>query len=93
MIAFDYTISIPLLLTIVGLAVTGLWRLFSLSEKAEAALKTAVDTKDKLADLKLELAQNYPNHGQLKDLEDRISKAIDGLAIEIRQLRAYIMDK
>lgn len=90
---FDFTISIPIILTIATLFATGMWRIFSLTNKANMALRNSLETKEKLADLKLELAKDYPSNSYLQQVEDRLTKAIEGLGDEIRQLRSYIMNK
>jgi spore coat protein CotH len=97
---FDWTVSIPLLITVFTISLGILWRFFASAAKinqtekiADEAMKKTLETKEQLADLKLELARSYPTHSSLRDLEERLSKSIDGLANEVRSLRNYIMDK
>lgn len=100
MIDFDWTVSIPILITLLTIIVGGVWRFFAsaarierAAEMATEAMKKSIEVKEQIAGLKLDLARSYPTHSSLRELEDRLSKAIDGLAGEVRSLRDYIMDK
>lgn len=90
---FDFSISIPTIVAVSTLFFGGMWKVFTLARKSEEALRNSLETKEKLIDLKLELAKDYPNNNSLKEVEDRLTKAIGDLATEIRQLRSYIMEK
>lgn len=96
----DFAVSIRDLIYIIGLIGVGygVWfgmkyKINDASEKAKKALETAVESKEKMADLKLELLKEYPTNSHLRELETRLTTAIGGLGEEIRQLRNYIMDR
>ena len=96
----DFAVSIRDLIYIIGLlgGGYGVWfgmkyKINDASEKVKKALETAVESKEKMADLKLELFKEYPTNSHLRELETRLTTSIGGLGEEIRQLRNYIIDR
>lgn len=97
---FDFTISIQLILTFIGFAVTLVWNFFHMKartdraeEKADHAKEVAIAAAAKADALEKQMLREYASMETMQKVEDRLSASIGTLTSEIRELRAFLMDK
>lgn len=95
-LTFSITNIIVILVTAGGFI--GQWyTLKARSEKntdlAQNALTTAIDAKNDLASLKLELVKDYARTGVVKEVEEKLTSSINKLSDEINGLKMFLMER
>lgn len=96
---FDFTIGVSSFITLGVLlfAFIGQWALLrakseSNTRKANEAFETAIEAKNELASLRLEISKEYATTNSLHAVESRLANAVSELTSEIRDLRKYLLE-
>lgn len=97
---FDFTFSLSHLLTIITSSAIVVWNFFHwkakldrTEEKAENAMKQAIEAGAKAATLEKQVLSEYASMKTLEKLEDRLSGQMDKMLSELGSIRQFLMER